>query len=104
MGGSKGTRWGVGWLRGEERPSARRRGTCLTGVIESVLNYYSRRRACLTVELPVKRPLGKPEPVKGCQSGETRGVGLMDFSGTPLRLRRPRSCEGGDEIDALSPV
>lgn len=59
---------------------------CLTRVIESVLNYYSNWRACLTVELPVKRVGQKPEPVKACQSVETRSVGLMDFS-TPLRLR-----------------
>lgn len=53
---------------------------CLTRVIESALNYYSNWRACLTVELPVKRVGQKPEPVKRCQSMETRSVGLMDFS------------------------
>lgn len=55
-------------------------GICLTGVIESVLNYYSNWRACLTVELPVKQVGRKPRPVKARQSKETRGVGLMDFS------------------------
>lgn len=67
---------------------------CLTRVIESVLNYYSNWRACLTVELPVKRVGQKPEPVKACQSMETRSVGLMDFS-TPLCLRTQQTQERG---------
>lgn len=71
------------------------RSICLTGVIESVSNYYSNWRACFTVELPVKQVGRKPEPVKARQSKETRSVGLMDFS-TPLCLRTQRSRQGGD--------
>lgn len=67
---------------------------CLTGVIESVLNYYSNWRACLTVELPVRQVGREPEPVKARQSMETRSVGLMDFS-TPLCLRTQQSRRGG---------
>lgn len=36
---------------------------CLTGVIESVLNYYSDWRACLSVELPV-RQVGREPPAR----------------------------------------
>lgn len=71
------------------------RSICLTGVIESVSNYYRNWRACFTVELPVKQVGRKPEPVKARQSKETRSVGLMDFS-TPLCLRTQRSRQGGD--------
>lgn len=67
---------------------------CLTRVIESVLNYYSNWKACLTVELPVKQVGQKPKPVKACQSLETRSVGLMDFS-TLLCLNAQQSLESG---------
>lgn len=70
-------------------------GICLTRIIESVLNYYSNWRACLTAQLSVRRVGQKPEPVRACQSMETRSVGLMDFSASScLRTQQSQKKKG----------
>lgn len=45
---------------------------CVTRVIESVLNYYSNLRACLSVELPVRRHAGKPTAVRLSVNGNEK--------------------------------